>query len=129
MSTPMNLYQSLWQVQISTSLPESFSPFATTTTIKNDDDQNVIKEKIEKSKSLLLFRAHHILADGVSLGTSLIDLCDERDELYEEFIKQYQKYKNKMKQKYDKMSALQKLFSKLIKLLQFALASMNAIVY
>jgi hypothetical protein len=48
-------------------------------------------------ESLLLFRAHHCMADGVSLGALFGDLMDEGPEFQEKIKKQIKNFKQKKK--------------------------------
>jgi hypothetical protein len=61
------LTESLWHAYVGT----SSSPSATATATCEYPNQDTPTE------SIVLFRGHHALADGASMGAALLDLCDE----------------------------------------------------
>eukprot|EP00980_Cylindrotheca_fusiformis_P031308 scaffold26142_cov127-Cylindrotheca_fusiformis.AAC.1 len=88
---PLDLSKSLWQAKTTTGgvLGQSGAIPAPPTQDTNDDDS---------VESLILFRAHHCMADGVSLATIFVDLMDEKEELDELVatqVKAFQKQKKK----------------------------------
>ena len=91
---PLDLESSLWQIQIATDgkigqsgvIPQSTlsSPFVSGTT---------------PTESLVMIRAHHCMADGVSLGALLADLVDEAPQFQVKLnkaLKQYRKKRRKL---------------------------------
>jgi len=109
---PMDLTQGLWEAWIgsggtigqSGAIPKTTTT-ATTTTTKDVVDENVDNDVDEKMvESLLLFRAHHCLADGVSLATVFADLMDEGEEFRTRIEQQVRAYKEQRKQQKKKLS-------------------------
>ena len=49
----------------------------------------------EPTESLILFRCHHALADGISLAAAFMDLCDEAAQLKEDMKHETQQEKKK----------------------------------
>ncbi|KAL3939441.1 MAG: hypothetical protein SGBAC_005843 [Bacillariaceae sp.] len=82
---PLDLSKSLWQVTTATggnigqsgAISTSDATTTTTTTMIPKHHQ-LFDDNVE---SLLLFRAHHCMADGVSLGALFVDLMDEQEEM------------------------------------------------
>lgn len=72
---PLNVTDSLWQVQISSGVLGSSGAIP-------GNKATLLKQEFPYFKeSILLFRGHHALADGVSLTAAFGDLCDEAQEL------------------------------------------------
>jgi hypothetical protein len=91
---PLDLSQSLWQTKIATggTIGQSGAFPKRHLSDKNEG----VGDKVE---SLIVFRAHHCMADGVSLGTIFSDLMDESEEfqqLVTTKIKQFKKRKKSL---------------------------------
>ena len=71
LTLPLQVTDSLWQVQISSG---SMGSSGAIPKIK-------AARLVQPFESILLFRGHHALADGVSLTAAFSDLCDEAQEL------------------------------------------------
>jgi len=104
---PLDLSKSLWQVKTVTggNIGQSGAIPTTTeesTTFQLEKHNQLLDDNVE---SLLLFRAHHCMADGVSLGALFVDLMDEREEMQEMLAGKIGDFKKKRKKK----SWLQKL--------------------
>ena len=84
LTAPMDLTEKLWEVTLSTGLAGSSGAVsrlkAGEMMAEGDEGESGGKE----IESLLLFRSHHTLADGVSLISALGDLVDEAEEIREE---------------------------------------------
>ena len=80
---PMDLHSKLWEVQIATGGPIGRSGMVSQARVQHEQQQQQqIPYKDDTDvESLLCFRAHHCMADGVSLGMILADFTDEADEL------------------------------------------------
>mmetsp|Transcript_7084 Transcript_7084/g.13026 ORF Transcript_7084/g.13026 Transcript_7084/m.13026 type:complete len:567 (-) Transcript_7084:198-1898(-) len=72
---PLNVNDALWQVQISSGILGSSGA------IPGNKVELLRQEFPYFKESILLFRGHHALADGVSLTAAFGDLCDEAQEL------------------------------------------------
>lgn len=78
-----------------------------------------------ETETILLFRAHHALADGVSLIAALADLSDEAEE-FRSMVKEEMK---RRKAKGKDVSLLRKLATYLRRLIWFCLGSIRALTY
>jgi hypothetical protein len=72
---PLNVNDALWQVQISS------GTLGSSGAIPGNKAELLRQEFPYFKESILLFRGHHALADGVSLTAAFGDLCDEAQEL------------------------------------------------
>ena len=72
---PLDVKEALWQVQISSGVLGSSGA------IPGNKAELLRQEFPYFQESILLFRGHHALADGVSLTAAFGDLCDEAQEL------------------------------------------------
>lgn len=78
----LDVTDKLWEVQLSSGpLGSSGAISRAKAEALTRDDAGASKEREAKEESVLLFRAHHALADGVSLAAALSDLCDEAEEI------------------------------------------------
>jgi diacylglycerol O-acyltransferase len=96
---PMDLSKSLWQVATTTggvigqsgAIHSSSSTRYSNTPGNKTDDNSV--------ESLVVFRAHHCMADGVSLGAIFVDLMDEKEEFQELLFTKIEAFKKQRKKK------------------------------
>lgn len=122
LQVPLTVENLLWQVQISGGgkLGQSGAiPLDRAAELTVDSVNGNIPPPTE---SLLIFRGHHALADGISLAAAFTDLCDEAAELKEEFD-------NEMQEKVRKGKALswwQKLTNFLNALYYYSIGSFQA---
>jgi WS/DGAT C-terminal domain len=75
-TVPLNVHEKTWEVQIAASGPLGVSGGVCSTSIPREDleDRSLVE-------SVIFFRGHHALGDGVSLFTAVMDLCDEADDI------------------------------------------------
>lgn len=78
-------------------------------------------------ESMIFFRGHHVLGDGASLGSSLVDLFDEGIQIQEQISNALSLYKSKQKKKIQ--SLWQKYIRYLQKMLQFLLGTIYSLWY
>jgi len=118
---PMDLMDRLWEVQISS------GPLGSSGAIgraKVDASQKESVNSKPTTESVLLFRAHHALGDGVSLVAAVSDLCDEAQELRE----MVQKEIRRRKEKFMKLGFLKKLTKYLQRLVWLCFGSIQALL-
>lgn len=110
-TTPWDLSQSLWHAWIA----------------PNTERQSIVSSPSTKEntrgKTLLLFRSHHVLADGASMGAALMDLFDEVEELREAIKTQIKRHRKKVQ------SLLERIQRKLRLLYWFVAGSCQAFLY
>ena len=88
---PLNLLEGLWQVRIATGGKIGQSGALSQARLKDESESHTgSKEHVE---SLLMFRSHHCMADGVSLSAIFTDLVDEAPELHAQMQRLVQQYK------------------------------------
>lgn len=89
---PMDLSQSLWQAWAGTGgkVGQSGAIPATTATATAEPNSTTVE-------SLLLFRAHHCMADGVSLGAIFGDLMDEGEQFQQMIQQKIKAFRRKKK--------------------------------
>ena len=114
---PLNVEDSLWQVQISSGTLGSSGAISGNKATLLQQEFPYFKE------SILLFRGHHALADGVSLTAAFGDLTDEAVELREAIHAEVKRRTGASK------SFLQKLKFYLRKLLWFVSGSVQATLH
>lgn len=77
--TPINVFDKLWEVQISS------GTLGSSGAISKDKVQDIINNSDQDAnkliESLLLFRCHHSLGDAVSMTAALGNLLDEAEEI------------------------------------------------
>ncbi|CAJ1935186.1 unnamed protein product [Cylindrotheca closterium] len=105
---PLDLSKSLWQVKTATggNIGQS-GAISTTSSSTEDDETTTTSVPLERHnqllddnvESLLLFRAHHCMADGVSLGALFVDFMDEREEMEEMLAGKIGDFKKNRKRK------------------------------
>lgn len=81
---PLNVHDKTWEVQIASSGPVGASGGAPSSVAVSPEDKDLVE-------SILFFRGHHALGDGVSLFTAILDLCDEAEEFRETIKKELKK--------------------------------------
>jgi len=95
---PLDLTTRLWEAWTATGGAIGQSGAIATPTANeiisssNNSDDN--SDETSNVESLLLFRAHHCMADGVSLAALFGDLMDEGPEMQAEIQRQIRAYKN-----------------------------------
>jgi WS/DGAT C-terminal domain len=107
-----DLSDSLWHLTVCNSLEKSLG------------DAGKTNDKL--SNTLLLFRGHHVLADGASMSAAFADLYDESDALraqIADFVKAYRRRNRRSK------SVLQRLWKQLLLLLHVCLGSIFSFLY
>ena len=114
LTTPIQVVNLLWEVEVSPG-----GDLGQSGAIPKDRATELILEyeakgQPEPTESLLLFRGHDALADGVSLAAAFIDLCDEAEQIKEDMKREMQQEKLKEK----KLSWWQK-FIRLLRLLRY----------
>ena len=73
LTAPFAVYEALWEARVATGAIGSSGALSKLKADHAPDHHT--------SESLILFRSHHALADGASLVSAFLDLCDEADEL------------------------------------------------
>lgn len=103
LTSPLPVHEALWEAYV-----------ATNNSSDSDCDSNNHKTNIgtsgaisklksdhlpsdHTSESLIMFRSHHALADGSSLVSAFLELCDEADDIKEQIRAELQKRKKKAK--------------------------------
>lgn len=89
---PINLNKSLWQAWTATG-----GALGQSGATSKAQAANTAKEDPSAVESLLLFRAHHCLADGVSLGAIFGELMDEGEEISNLIKAKVQEFKRRKK--------------------------------
>ena len=97
LQVPLQVQNLLWQVEISPG-----GPLGQSGAIAKDRAAELVMEytqrgDAEPKESLLLFRGHGALADGVSLAAAFMDLCDEAAELKQELEREIQNKRTQIK--------------------------------
>jgi len=115
---PLNVEDSLWQVQISSGTLGSSGAIPGNKATLLQQEFPYFKE------SILLFRGHHALADGVSLTAAFGDLTDEAQELRKIIQKEV-----KRRMGVSSKTLLQKLQFYMKKLLWFCYGSIQATLH
>ena len=77
LSSPIDVYERLWEAQISNGVLGTSGMF-------NEEKTNELKQNNYKVETLALFRCHHSLADGVSVCSTLGDASEEAEYFREE---------------------------------------------
>ena len=91
---PLDLTTKLWEAWIATggAIGQSgLIPVDNTT----DNSRSATRGNEKDVESLLLFRSHHCMADGVSMAVLFSDLMDEGDEIQANITSQIEIYKKK----------------------------------
>jgi hypothetical protein len=93
-SEPLDLDRRLWEVRTATN-----GVIGQSGAIEPSRLQRILEQKadVHDVESLLFFRAHHCMADGVSLGALFGDFMDEGSEFRSRILEEIQKYKSQRK--------------------------------
>jgi len=122
---PLDVYDKTWEVSIAPSGrpgTSGGSPASMTCT-ENDNRPEYLKE--EQVESVVFFRGHHALGDGVSLVTAVMDLCDEAEEFRELIKRELKKRFGRRKG----VSLMEQWLRQLKRLVQFWIGVLDAIWY
>lgn len=99
---PLSLSESLWQARTATG-----GAIGQSGAIGKIQAERIRKERPEDAvESLLLFRAHHCMADGVSLGAIFGDFMDEGEEFQALIAQKVKEYKKKKKSWWKRLQML-----------------------
>lgn len=109
LTSPLDVNQRLWEANISSGKIGSSGAISSA---KVRDMPN------EEEETVILFRAHHALADGVSLGAAISDLSDEADQI-QESIQLHLETRKQNNKKRKHLSWLKRLFQFLQKAIGF----------
>ena len=124
LTEPLDLTEKLWEVFISSGRLGSSGAIsrlkAESTAAPGGADAGGAGQE-----SLLLFRSHHTLADGVSLISALGDLVDEAEEIRDMIKAEIKRRKDKVKG----LSFLRRLLRSLQKLIWFLLGSIQSMMH
>lgn len=116
---PLNVKEKLWEVKIAPKGPLGTSGGITTKVAQQLQEKN--SNLIE---SILFFRGHHVLGDGVSLTTTIMDLCDESEEFHKMVQKAFKGRTGK-----SKLSLVKKLQRQLKRLIFFWIGVIKSLIY
>ena len=117
LTNPMDLTKSLWHVDLLS------GPLGRSGAISKQRTSQLIEASPDATETLLLFRSHHVMADGVSLVAAVTELCDEWEDLQTQIKAELKKRRSMAK------SLLQKFSAWLRKFLWFCAGSMQAWLY
>lgn len=126
LTKPLKINDKLWECQISSGpLGSSGTLSNHTNDTKNNKIKSEQKERSEEQETVVLFRSHHCIADGVSLGAALADLADEAKELQDMIVAQMRDYRRKNKPK----NLLDKIKKFLMKFCWLFFGSIQSVFY
>lgn len=129
LTEPLDLTEKLWEVFISSGRLGSSGAISRLkvgrTAAPGIADTGSATNGGAGQESLLLFRSHHTLADGVSLISALGDLVDEAEEIRDMIKAEIKRRKDKAKA----LSLLRRLLRSLQKLIWFLLGSIQSMVH
>ena len=117
LQSPINVMEKLWEVQISNG-PLGSSGAIPKHRITSTDD----KKSIE---TILLFRAHHALGDGVSLNAAIGDLVDEAHDLRQMIANEIRRRKLNR----TKLGFLQKMLRYVQRMIWFLFTSIRSFAF
>jgi hypothetical protein len=80
------LTDSLWHVYVGSDSKSACSASRSQKSSSNNDDDDSSKTTAKPPSSIVLFRGHHALADGASMGAALLDLCDEAAAMKQQIV-------------------------------------------
>lgn len=115
LTNKLDMNQKLWEAQISSGALGSSGAISKQkvrsirAALDEADDNDQHDQHANNTETLLLFRSHHALADGVSLGSVMYQLSDEADVIGELIEQQVKLYQQKSKRRRRNMTAYQKL--------------------
>jgi len=124
LTTPLDLTDKLWEVFVSSGRIGS-SGAISRLKVGNAAPAHTGAGIIDGQESLLLFRSHHSLADGVSLISALGDLVDEAEDIRDMIKAEIKRRKAKSKE----LSFLRRLLRSLQKLIWFFLGSIQSMAH
>lgn len=107
---PLDVHDRLWEMQMSTGKLGSSGAISRVKSKGGDFSSRTGENELE---TVMLFRSHHAMADGVSAATVVGEMADEAEEISQLIVEQMKLYKEKQKGKRKKMNAWQKLLKKL----------------
>lgn len=129
LTEPLDLTDKLWEVFVSSGRLGSsgaISRLKVGNAVANTTSTNTSSASEDAGQeSLLLFRSHHSLADGVSLIAALGDLVDEAEEIRDMIKAEIRRRKARSKER----SLLRRLYRSLQKLIWFCLGSIQSLMY
>jgi len=120
-TNPLDVHDKTWEVQIAAEGPVGQSGGSHKAGLSHLDE--TVKDGLVES--VLFFRGHHALGDGVSLFTAVLDLCDEAED-FRELIKK------ELKKRFGRktgVSIFQRFARQLKKFVQFWIGCVYALVY
>ena len=119
-SKKLDLHDKLWEAHITN------GPIGASGAISKQKIQELQQDDNQKNdtETVILFRSHHCIGDGVSLAAALMDLSDE-SELFKALIRSEMKKRRLKKPK----GMLQKLLKLLKGLVWFWIGSIKAFMY
>ena len=117
LTNPMDLTKSLWHLDLLS------GPLGRSGAISKRRTSQLIDATPDAIETLLLFRSHHAMADGVSLVAAVTELCDEWEDLQAQIKAELKKRRSMTK------SLLQKITTWLRKFFWFWTGSMQAWLY
>ena len=120
LTEPLDLTDKLWEVHVS-----SGELGASGAISRLKAGHRKVEMDNDTEESLLLFRSHHTLADGVSLISALGDLVDEANDIRDAIKAEL----NRRKQKSRERSFLQRMLRSISKLIWFFIGSIQSILY
>eukprot|EP00562_Extubocellulus_spinifer_P004052 CAMPEP_0178516264 /NCGR_PEP_ID=MMETSP0696-20121128/25014_1 /TAXON_ID=265572 /ORGANISM="Extubocellulus spinifer, Strain CCMP396" /LENGTH=723 /DNA_ID=CAMNT_0020146515 /DNA_START=60 /DNA_END=2231 /DNA_ORIENTATION=+ len=120
LTEPLDLTDKLWEVYVS-----SGELGASGAISRLKADHRKVDMDIDTEESLLLFRSHHTLADGVSLISALGDLVDEANEIRDAIKAELSRRKQKSRER----SFLKRMLHSISKLMWFFIGSIRSILY
>jgi diacylglycerol O-acyltransferase / wax synthase len=108
---PLNLLEGLWQVRIASGGSIGQSGVLSQGRCRQLQDVQQQQQQKQHGKddlveSLLFFRAHHCMADGVSLGAIFTDLVDEAPEFHVKIKHLIQLYKKRKRSIWQRLQIL-----------------------
>lgn len=117
LTQPLDLTKSLWEMQIA-----SGGTIGSSGAMSQHQARHSSQQPVE---SVLFFRAHHSMGDGMSLGAVLSELCDEAMEFRNLISKEYYRRKDKLL----KLKWWQKLMLFLQRLVWLTYGSLESVLY
>jgi len=118
---PLQVYETLWEAQVC-----SGGEIGTSGAISQYKAEQILSSSSNSEKlyeSLVLFRSHHAMADGTSLASGLLDLCNEAAELKSKIKMELKKRSGKAR------TLLQKLSRWIKRLLWFYGGILQSVLY
>jgi hypothetical protein len=129
---PWPLTESLWHVYVATTSKNKNNVSSNnmmTTDTDTDKDTPKDSQAARTPSSVILFRGHHALADGASMGAALLDLCDEAVAMKEQIADYLQNQRRARRVKAASLSWWQLLCQQWYRLAQLCAGSLAAVVH